>query len=143
MLVGAAVIAIAIAASTAFGLARRRTDGKFRSRAATTDATVEQLTAAELGAPLGSSATLVQFTSSFCQPCKATRQVLKRVARDVDGVNYLEIDAELSLELTRRFKVMRTPTVLILDSAGIVKHRAAGQPRYADVVAALAPVGEW
>ena len=38
------------------------------------------LTAAELGAELGERATLVQFSSAFCSPCRATRTLL----RDVD-----------------------------------------------------------
>jgi hypothetical protein len=35
---------------------------------------------------------------------------------------------------------LRTPTVLILDGDGSIHHRATGEPRYADVVAALGAV---
>lgn len=139
-LAGPAVIIIVIAAATAFGLLRRRTDGKFRSPRPAQTQVAEVLSSQDLDHPLGGSATLVMFTSSFCQPCKATRQVLRRVTDDIDAVEYAEIDAEIKLDLTRKFNVMRTPTVLILDSEGAVCHRAAGQPRYADVVAALAKV---
>ena len=95
------------------------------------------LDAGELGAPLGERATLVQFSSAFCQPCRATRRVLDEVSRLVPGVAHVEVDAESNLELVRRLDVRRTPTVLVLDARGAVVRRASGQPRKADVIAAL------
>ena len=95
------------------------------------------VTAADLGESLGERATLVQFSSAFCQPCRATRRVLAGVAQDVAGVAHVEIDAESRLDLVRRLNVKRTPTVLVLDAAGRVVRRASGQPRTVDVVAAL------
>jgi len=99
-----------------------------------------RLTAEELGVPLGARATLVQFSSAFCQPCRATRVVLGDVAAMVEGVVHVEIDAESHLDLVRRFDVMRTPTVLVLDAAGRVRKRATGAPRRADVIAAVGQV---
>ena len=95
------------------------------------------LTADDLGESLGERATLVQFSTAFCQPCRATRRVLAGVAQDVAGVAHVEIDAESRLDLVRRLNVRRTPTVLVLDAAGRVVRRASGQPRTVDVVAAL------
>jgi thiol-disulfide isomerase/thioredoxin len=98
------------------------------------------LTGAELGGPLGSRATLLQFSSAFCAPCRATRRVLAEVAGMTDGVAHLEIDAESHLELVRRLDVRRTPTVFVLGPDGRIAHRASGQPRKADVIAALGEV---
>ena len=97
----------------------------------------DRLTAEDIGGPLGERATLVQFSTSFCAPCRATRQLLARVSGQVDGVRHVEVDAEARLELVRRLDVRRTPTVLVLDRTGRVVRRASGQPRYADVVAAV------
>jgi len=91
----------------------------------------------DLGTALGERATLVQFSSAFCQPCRATRRVLAEVAAMVDGVVHVEVDAESRLDLVRRLEVLRTPTVLVLDAAGVVVRRAAGQPRRVDVISAL------
>lgn len=99
--------------------------------------TADRLTAEDLGGALGERATLVQFSTSFCAPCRATRQLLARVSGQVDGVRHVEVDAEARLELVRRLDVRRTPTVLVLDRTGRVVRRASGQPRYADVVAAV------
>ncbi len=91
----------------------------------------------DLGGALGERATLVAFSSAFCQPCRATRRVLDQVSAQVPGVAHIEIDAESHLELVRRLDVRRTPTVLVLDPEGRIVRRASGQPRPADVLAAL------
>ncbi|WP_233508136.1 TlpA family protein disulfide reductase [Spongiactinospora gelatinilytica] len=95
------------------------------------------LTADDIGAELGERATLVQFSTAFCQPCRATRRVLAEVTAMVPGVRHVEIDAESRLELVRELGVLRTPTVLVLDAAGTIVRRAAGLPGKADVIAAL------
>ncbi len=100
----------------------------------------KRLGAEELGADLGERATLVQFSSAFCAPCRATRRVLGEVAGLVPGVAHVEIDAEAHLDLVRRLDVLKTPTVLVLDADGRVVRRAAGLPRKADVIAALGEV---
>ncbi|GAA1994525.1 thioredoxin family protein [Kitasatospora viridis] len=99
-----------------------------------------RVSAAELGpgVVLGERATLVQFSTAFCQPCRATRRVLAGAAALVPGVVHVEVDAEQRLELVRRLEVASTPTTLVLDAAGSVVKRAAGQPRRAEVLAALA-----
>ncbi|MFI2435439.1 thioredoxin family protein [Streptomyces sp. NPDC018693] len=96
-----------------------------------------RLGADRLGGELGERATLVQFSSAFCAPCRATRRVLDEVAGLVPGITHIEIDAEAHLDLVRELDIVRTPTVLVLDAGGRVVRRAAGQPRKADVIAAL------
>jgi thiol-disulfide isomerase/thioredoxin len=96
-----------------------------------------RLTGEQIGSALGDRATLVQFSSAFCAPCRATRRILADVAGMTGGVQYVEIDAESRLDLVRRLNVLRTPTVLVLDADGGIVRRASGQPRKADVIAAI------
>ncbi|WP_411058130.1 TlpA family protein disulfide reductase [Streptomyces sp. E11-3] len=91
----------------------------------------------ELGAEPGERATLVQFSTAFCQPCRATRRILAEVADLVPGVAHIEVDAEQQLALVRELEIQRTPTVLVLNAEGRIIRRATGQPRKADVIAAL------
>ena len=90
-----------------------------------------------LGGHGGTRATLVQFSSAFCSPCRATRRVLAGVAAAVPGVVHLEVDAEQHLALVRRLGITATPTTLVLDGAGHEVRRAAGQPRTEQVLGAL------
>jgi thiol-disulfide isomerase/thioredoxin len=140
---GLALLAAALLGAAAFGLWRRRTDGRLRAAPpapAEGSQAPAALSAEELGAALGARATLVQFSSAFCQPCRATRQILGEVSGMVDGVAHVEIDAESRLDLVRRLAITRTPTVLVLDPRGRITRRAAGAPRKADVIAALGEV---
>ncbi len=88
---------------------------------------------------LGRTATIVQFSSAFCQPCRATRRTIAQVVADIaiPGIEVIEIDADDNLELTRAWAVQSTPTVVFLDAAGRQVHRGSGQPRTADIVAGL------
>ncbi len=94
----------------------------------------------EIG-PLGERATLVQFSSAFCTPCRATRVILGEVAASTPGVRHIDIDAEHELELVRKVGILSTPTTLILDSKGYEIARAVGAPRKAQVEASLAALG--
>jgi len=93
-----------------------------------------------LGVRLGTPATLLQFSSAFCAPCRATRRVLAEVAVLLDGVRHLEVDAESHLAAVRTLGIWRTPTVLVVDAEGRVVRRAVGVPRKAQVIAAVAPL---
>jgi thiol-disulfide isomerase/thioredoxin len=125
-----------LAASGTFGLVWRRRNG--RTRAVPDHGALAPADLAALGIErTGERATLVQFSSAFCAPCRATRRILGEVASLVDGVAYAEVDAESHLDAVRRFHVLRTPTVLVLDRDGRVVVRASGQPRKADVLAAV------
>ncbi|WP_285760850.1 thioredoxin family protein [Nocardiopsis ansamitocini] len=97
----------------------------------------DSLTPADLGQALGERATLVQFSTAFCQPCRAARRILHEVSGLVPGVAYVEVDAESHLDLVRRLDILRTPTVLVLDAHGRVSTRASGTPTKPDVIAAL------
>lgn len=130
------VLALTLAAASLVGLAWQRRNGRVRATTSPVARITESDLAAVGGAP-GSRATLVQFSSAFCSPCRATRRLLTDVAALVPGVAYVEIDAEKHLDLVRRHGVLRTPTTLVLDSRGEVVVRASGQPRKADVIAAL------
>lgn len=86
---------------------------------------------------LGGRATLLQFSSAFCAPCRATRTVLSQVAERHDGITHVEVDAEEHLDLVRRLRITRTPTTLVLDASGRELGRAAGAPTRAQVEASL------
>ncbi|MFI6357165.1 TlpA family protein disulfide reductase [Streptomyces sp. NPDC050743] len=126
-------VAVLVVASAA-GVLHKRRSGRVRVRGRDEG---KRLGAADLGGDLGERATLVQFSSAFCAPCRATRRVLGEVAGIVPGVTHIEIDAEAHLDLVRELEILKTPTVLVLDADGRVVRRATGQPRKADVIAAL------
>ncbi len=138
---GAWVLVAAVVLAVAFGGYRLLADGRFRGvrrdPAAQTRTVWDEVADALPQAQPGERATLVQFSSAFCAPCRATRRTLTEVAEVVPGVVHLEVDAEQHLELVRRLEVSRTPTTLILDASGAEASRAAGAPRKEQVLHAL------
>lgn len=138
------MVVVVLVLATAFGLFRAATDGRFRGTHRVRGAADEHeetpvsvLDGAALQHDLGERATLLQFSSAFCAPCRATRRVLADVAAVVPGVVHVEIDAEHHLELVRRLGVLRTPTTLVLDQHGQEVTRASGALRKEQVIAAL------
>ena len=161
MTAGAWVLIVAVVVALAFGTYRALTDGRFRGThriAGANEAQAEQAPSMAEQAPsvvdqapsvvelvettgldleLGERFTLLQFSSAFCAPCRATRRTLAEVAAAVPGVAHVEVDAEHHLEAVRRLGILRTPTTLILDPRGAEITRAAGAPRKEQVLAAL------
>lgn len=160
------MLVVVLAAASAAGFALRQRQGRFRSPggaardgAASSTAAVSTaavptdaadsgrlassdgvLSAADLGAPLGARATLVQFSTPVCAYCGPTRELLTEVARERDGVAFVEIDAAERLDLTRRLHVLSTPTILVLDAQGGITSRASGPPRRAELLTAMGMV---
>ncbi len=143
MTLGLVVLAGALAIALIGGIGWRLANGRMRRVAVDSESPAAEpehgvvLTSDQLGHPLGEQATLVQFSSAFCAPCRATRRILSDVAGMTEGVAHVEIDAESRLDLVRELNVLRTPTVLVLAGDGQVVRRASGQPRKPDVIAAI------
>lgn len=134
MSLGLWVLVGALVAGVLLSVLKTWIDGRFRQKASD----VERVSAADVGVELGERATLLQFSSAFCAPCRVTRRTLAEVEGMVDGVRHVELDAESHLDLVRELGILRTPTTLVLDSTGAVVKRASGAPRKPDVIAALA-----
>lgn len=132
---GLLVVLLVLGLAGAFGFYRQRTDGRVRTTAAP-----ETPAAAPIDhgiGDLGEAGTIVQFSSAFCAPCRAAKVISGEVAALVPGVKHIEIDAESNLDLVRQFKVMRTPTLFVLDKQGRVSARISGVPRKNELLIAL------
>ena len=146
MSLGLWVLVAAVLVALAFGGYRALRDGRFRGthavRGATEPAQAEEPGSVLAGTPWadsqGERATLLQFSSAFCAPCRATRRVLEQVSSVTPGVAHVEVDAEHHLDVVRRLGILRTPTTLVLDGQGREVTRASGAPTRDQVVSALA-----
>ncbi len=150
MSTGIYVLLVAVGGALAFGAVRALTDGRFRgthkvhgaevpadSGQAAVPAPESLLGGTPWAADLGEQATLLQFSSAFCAPCRATRRILGDVASATPGVVHIEVDAEQHLDVVRRLGILRTPTTLVLGEHGQEVTRATGAPTKQQVLAAL------
>lgn len=117
----------------------KRNNGKFKETKVDEPGDVLTLTEVDLGAPLGPRLTVVQFSSTFCQPCVHTKRVIAHVLGQVtvSGIASVEVNAEENLDIARKASVMRTPTVMLLDSQGRELTRASGELRPQQFIGAL------
>ena len=125
---------VVLALAIAFGVWYTRSRGEFRKKKTVNG---PKLDAAVIGVELGSRVTMVQFSSAFCSPCRATKALLEDMVKTMSDVRYAHIDAESHLELVRKLDIRSTPTTLFLNSAGVEVGRAMGTPKRSQVLAAV------
>jgi thioredoxin-like negative regulator of GroEL len=128
-------IVIVLALATAYGLWYQRSRGKVVVRS-----DKGLITQSMIGVELGTRVTLVQFSSAFCSPCRATRALLEDVTADMADVVHVDIDAEAHLELVRQLDIRSTPTTLFLDRNGHEVGRAMGAPKRDQVLGAISAI---
>ena len=129
-------IFIVLTLASAYGFWYQRSRGKVKVKSSTKTA----VTPSDIGTELGSRVTLVQFSSAFCTPCRATRALLTDITADLDDVKHIDIDAEKNLDLVRRLDIRSTPTTLVIDKSGVEVGRAVGAPKRAEVLATLSAI---
>lgn len=121
-----AALAGLVALSTVIGLAWRRSQG----RISRTDGRTVIMAADLPGVKrFARGATLLQFSTEVCAPCRATHVVLEDVASQRQGVSHVDLDLTHRPDLASRFHIMQTPTTLIVDRRGVVRARIGGAPR--------------
>lgn len=141
------LVAVFLGGLTMAGLMWRHYRGRFHPTGVSTVEDSPQLLSKtdqrfwkSIGVDPGSAVlTLVQFSSAFCQPCRATRLILGQVVTELPQLKHVEVDAESHLAAVRTLGIWRTPTTLLIDQHGRVVERAVGQPQFAHVVATVAP----
>ena len=129
-------IVIVLVLATAYGLWHKRTRGKIVVKS-----DKGLITAEMIGAELGRRVTLLQCSSAFCGPCRATRLLIEDVTANMSEVAHVEIDAEANLELVRQLDIRSTPTTLFINGQGREIGRAVGAPKRDQVIQAIAAIG--
>jgi len=134
LLVGGALLVLAVAIGVAWSV----TSGRVRrldpgSSPASTEARATTDALGISGDELGARATLVQLSTEFCSRCPGAARQLTRIAAEYEGVRHVEVDITNRADLADRFRVLQTPTTLILDADGVSTARIGGAPRSHEV----------
>ena len=132
------VIAALVVVAGGTGVVFRRTQG----RARTVDS-AEIVDPRRLGADgLGEEATLLQFSTEMCARCPGVHRMLSDIADDREGVRHLDVDLTHRPDIAQRFRVLQTPTTLVLDRHGAIRTRFGGTPGRAVVELELSRLQE-
>ncbi len=85
--------------------------------------------------PTDADLTVVQFSTAFCGPCRATKARLQQLQATRPGLAVVQVDAESHLQEVRELDVRRTPTLFYLDREGRLIGRSSGAPRPEELTA--------
>lgn len=134
-LLGVTVLVGVLVLVTVVGLVLRGRDGRIRrstaprpaggwALAGTTPTDVERVL-------------LLQLSSPICTPCRRTAELLDGWTAGRPDIAHREIDVAEQPDVARALGVLRTPTVVAFDRAGVELLRVSGVPRVAELEAAL------
>jgi thiol-disulfide isomerase/thioredoxin len=125
-----AIVVGLVATATVLGLIWRANTGRVRAVRASEDHRAV-IAAEDLGtsAEFGPGATLLQFSTEFCAPCRSTAAMLGELAEKLPRVRHIDIDLTNQPDLAGRYNILQTPTTFILDGSGTVRARIGGAPR--------------
>ncbi len=101
----------------------------------------EQVDLSEIGATkngkpvtkLGKDIILLQFSSDFCSSCKQTSNLLESIEKSREGLLHIDLDISNRLDLAKTFSILQTPTILVLNSRGVVISRIVGAPKQSTI----------
>ena len=117
-------VAALVAVTTLAGLVLRLRQG--RARAVDSEEVVDPR---RLGADaLGDEVTLLQFSTEMCSRCPGVHRMLSEVAAAHPGVRHLDVDLTHRPDIAQHFRVLQTPTTLVLDRRGAIRTRFGGTP---------------
>ena len=130
VLIGVALVAIALV--VAYGLERRRR----RTNAPVRDAypVPRQLHRPDFARP-EAPWLVALFSSATCESCDSARRVV--LALDTADVAVCDVEFPAARELHDRYAISGVPMVLIADAEGVVRESFVGPVRAEDLTAAL------
>jgi glutaredoxin len=133
---GAVVLAAALLLTAAAAWWLRTRSGAVRTPAPEPAGPQPQDVLLRLGVrPEAADLTVVQFSTAFCSPCRATRARLRQLQASRPGLAYVDVDAESHLDAVRELDVRRTPTLFYLGRDGRLIGRSSGTPRPEELTA--------
>lgn len=74
----------------------------------------------------GQESTVIQLSTVHCSRCPGVQRTITELVRDHRDVEFVHVDVTERPELVKKYQVMQTPTVLVLDNELNVHTRLSG-----------------
>jgi thioredoxin 1 len=73
--------------------------------------------------------TVVDFSATWCGPCRMLEPVLGELATELPAVDFLKLDVDRSQEIAMRYGVQAVPTLLVLHHGKVVERMVGLRPK--------------
>lgn len=82
----------------------------------------------------GEELTIIDFSATWCMPCRMLKPILERVANKVTDVSFYNLDIDENEDVARRYRIFSVPT-LVCFKEGKKIDSLVGLNSYDDIVA--------
>jgi thioredoxin 1 len=88
----------------------------------------------------GDTPVLVDFTASWCGPCKQLAPVLDEISTELDGkMRIVKIDVDEAKSIAGRYTIQGVPTLMLFEQGELLATMVGAKPKR-DLLAALEPL---
>lgn len=60
----------------------------------------------------GEKLTIIDFSATWCGPCRMLKPILERVANSLSDVNFYNIDIDDNEDIAKRYRIFSVPTLV-------------------------------
>lgn len=71
---------------------------------------------------------LVQYTASWCGPCRSLTPKLERLEKNYEDVSFVKVDVEQNIEHISTLNITSVPTVILYDGNNMISRSVGAQP---------------
>jgi thioredoxin len=72
---------------------------------------------------------LVDFTASWCPPCRVMNPLLEELAAERDDLKIVSVDVDTEQELAVKYGVLGMPTFMLFDNGAVIQSLTGARPR--------------
>ncbi len=66
------------------------------------------------------SLTVIDFSATWCMPCRLLAPILEQVANKMDTVSFYNIDIDDNEEIAKRYRIFSVPTLLAFKEGKVI-----------------------
>ena len=90
---------------------------------------MKQITAKEFEEVYNKGIVLVDFSASWCGPCKMLAPLLEELSSEITDVEFYKIDVDSESELAQKFNVMSIPTLILFKDGKLIDRVMGFNPK--------------
>ena len=68
----------------------------------------------------GDTLTIIDFSATWCMPCRLLAPILEEVADEKTDVNFFNLDIDENEEIAKRYRIFSVPTLMAFKKGKVV-----------------------